>query len=131
MTIPAGGVAMSYSYSYSRGLYAGIALNGAIAAANPVYATPFSAPVHHALVASGRAHIQPYTFWLRILYPVDSHSVNVLNYAWFRRPPVRKAEPVQNLLGIVRVRYVKRAQKASLLRADTSSFWSFFRSLQS
>jgi hypothetical protein len=38
-------------------------------------------------------------FWLRILYPTDSHSVNVLNYAWFRRPPVREAEPVQNLLG--------------------------------
>jgi hypothetical protein len=32
------------------------------------------------------------------LYPADSHSVNVLNYAWFREPPVREAEPVQNLL---------------------------------
>jgi hypothetical protein len=49
---------MSYSYSYSRGLYAGIALNGAIAAANPVYAPPFFSPAHQALVASGRVSIQ-------------------------------------------------------------------------
>jgi hypothetical protein len=33
------------------------------------------------------------------LCPADSHSVNVLNYAWFHWPPVCEAEPVQNLLG--------------------------------
>jgi hypothetical protein len=49
------------------------------------------------------------------LYPADSYIVNVLNYAWFLRPPVREAEPLQNLLGDRPGSIRQTAQKASLI----------------
>jgi hypothetical protein len=57
------------------------------------------------------------------VYPADSHSVHVLNYASFQRPPVRDAEPVQNLLGSRPARYVKTALKAYLF--DVIVLFSF------
>jgi hypothetical protein len=61
-----------------------------------------------------------------LVYPADSHSVNVLNYAWFYRPPVREAEPVQNLLGDSPGSIRQNRKKRTNFWPVTSSFFSGF-----
>jgi hypothetical protein len=60
-----------------------------------------------------------------------SYSGNELNYAWFHRPPVREAEPVQNLLGDRPGSVRQNGTKGLTFWADASSFCFFPFSLQS